>query len=93
MTRFSIWSLTPRPWRPPIAFTLSTASAREVNFVSFAATGMPRSKWRRTRSGSTFTSDRHEATPMIGSTIDTPTSRRSRSFASWVAPSMLLSVL
>ncbi len=59
----------------------------------FSATGWPSSKRTDTVSRFTSTSSRQKATPMIGLTMCMPALRNSRSLASWVAPSMLLSVL
>ncbi len=54
---------------------------------------MPLLERRRvTSSGAIFTFGFQCATPMIGSTMRMPLSRRSRSFASCVAPSTLESV-
>jgi hypothetical protein len=58
-----------------------------------SATGTPSSKRTLTVSALTATSSRQKATPMIGLTMCMPLFRNSRSLASCVAPSMLLSVL
>jgi hypothetical protein len=63
-----------------------------LNSIPFSATGCPSSKRTLTSSRLTTTSSRQNAVPMIGSTIVMPVSRRSRSLASWVAPSMFESV-
>ena len=56
------------------------------------ATGSPCSKVTLTSSGVTTTSLFQCATPMIGATMRIPVSRRSRSFASCVAPRTFASV-
>ena len=71
------------------SINISTAS---LKVMPLSATGCPSSNRTVTRSRFTGTSSRQKATPMIGSTMVTPVSRRSRSLASWVAPSMLESV-
>ena len=93
MTRFSIWSLMPRPWRPPAALQAVNSSKRDAYRLPFRLTGSPCSKATVTSSGSMRTSAFQKATPMIGLTIRIPLSRNSRSFASWVAPRQLASVL
>ncbi len=92
MIRFSIWSLVPSPWRPPTALASMASSTWSANSRPAIATGHPSAKRTETSSGSMTTSGRHEATPMIGSTISTPVDRSSSAFASWVAPQMLASV-
>ena len=73
-------------------FASSMSSTGFANVMPFSATGSPSSKRIVTVSGLTTTSSRQKATPMIGSTILMPVLRCSRSFASWVAPSMFESV-
>jgi hypothetical protein len=41
MMRFSIWSLIPSPWRPPISLALITRSTCESNVSSLIASGQP----------------------------------------------------
>jgi hypothetical protein len=71
----------------------SNRSTALAKLRPFSVTGTPSSKPTLTSSAFTTTSSRQKATPMIGSTMRMPLSRNSRSLASWVAPSMLLSVL
>ncbi len=85
ITRFSIWSDMPRPWRPPVSFITRMTSTG-------SPTGRPFSNAIVTTSGSISTSGFQCATPMIGSTIFIDVSSSSRSFASCVAPSMFASV-
>ncbi|MNT31581.1 hypothetical protein D3C72_1674240 [compost metagenome] len=92
MMRFSIWSLMPRPWRPPMALASMNRSTLLAKVLPFSATGWPSSKRTVTSSRFTSTSSRQNCTPMIGWTMRMPESRCSRSLASWVAPSMLESV-
>ena len=93
MTRFSTWSLMPRPWRPPSAFAARNSSTSEPKRLPLSATGTPCSHVTVTVSASTFTSGFQNATPMMGWTTFIDLSRCSRSFASCVAPSMFASVL
>ena len=70
MIRFSIWSLMPRPWRPPIAL----ASMHELDaVVERLAVDRDRPALREARrattSGSISTPGSQWATPMIGSTM------------------------
>ena len=92
MMRFSIWSLMPRPWRPPMALAAITSSTRSSNRSPLMATGQPASNRTATSSGSMVTAGSQWATPMIGSTRSMPLSSSSSSLASWVAPQMLASV-
>ena len=92
MMRFSIWSLMPRPWRPPIVLASITRATWSENSVPLMATGQPSSKRTVTSSGSIDTSGRQWATPMIGSTISIPVASSSSALASCVAPQMLASV-
>ena len=92
MMRFSIWSLMPRPWRPPIAFASCTSATASANARPLIATGRPCSKAIVTSSVSISTDWSQNRTPMIGSTVSSDTSRCSSVFASWVAPQMLASV-
>jgi hypothetical protein len=85
ITRFSIWSDMPSPWRPPTSFAQLITSTG-------SPTGRPFSNSIVTVSGSIATSAFQCATPMIGSTICIDVSSSSRSFASCVAPSMFASV-
>ncbi|MNY76137.1 hypothetical protein D3C86_2156180 [compost metagenome] len=64
-----------------------------LNSTPFRATGWPSSKRTETSSALTCTSSFQNATPMMGFTMRMPLFRNSRSLASCVAPSMLLSVL
>ena len=41
MMRFSIWSLMPRPWRPPIVLASSTRATASWNSTPLMATGRP----------------------------------------------------
>ena len=41
MIRFSIWSLMPSPWRPPIALASCTSSICDANSAPLSATGQP----------------------------------------------------
>ena len=91
MMRFSIWSLIPRPWRPPISLARSTDStwssslavdphrpaALEAIVTSSVAISTAGSQW---------------ATPMIGETISIVVDSSSSDLASCVAPQMLASV-
>ena len=92
ITRFSIWSDMPRPWRPPIALASCTSATGSSYLLPSIATGRPESKRIVTSSGAISTSGSQNFTPMIGSTISSETSRCSSVFASWVAPQMLASV-
>lgn len=92
MTRFSIWSDMPSPWRPPIALASMTRSTEEENSLPLMVTGRPCSKPMVTSSVSICTDGSQNLTPMMGSTVSRPVSRCSRVFASWVAPQMLASV-
>src|SRR5699024_4949117 len=90
--RFSIWSETPRPWRPPMVLASRTSATGSVYSMPLMATGRP--SWKRTETSSvwTSTSSRQAATPIMGSTKSRPTLRYSRDLASWVAPQILASV-
>ena len=92
MMRFSIWSLMPSPWRPPMALASSTSSIWSANCRPLIATGHPPSKRTATSSVAISTSGNQWATPMIGSTISIPVASSSSALASWVAPQMLASV-
>jgi len=92
MIRFSIWSLIPKPCRPPIAFAWRTRSTALSKACPSMAIGRPCSNVMVTFSAAISTAGSQNRTPMIGSTISMPTSRFSSSFASWVAPQMLASV-
>ena len=92
MIRFSIWSLMPRPCRPPMALASSNSATGSAKVWPFSATGWPSAKRTVTFSALTTQSSRQNGTPMIGLTILMPLSSCSRSLASWVAPRMLLSV-
>jgi hypothetical protein len=92
MIRFSIWSLMPRPCRPPMRFASRISSTRSAYSRPLIAIGRPSSKRSVTVSRFTSTSSRHDATPMIGWTMVMPVESCSRSFASCVAPSMFESV-
>ena len=72
MIRFSIWSLIPRPWRPPMRLASSISCTASLNVMPLSATGWPSSKRIVTSSRLTGTSSRQDATPMIGSTILMP---------------------
>jgi len=93
MMRFSIWSLMPRPWRPPMRLASRNSSTGSAISLPLSATGWPSSKVTETSSAGTSTSGFQNATPMMGLTMRMPLLRYSRSLASCVAPSMLLSVL
>ncbi|MNJ61413.1 hypothetical protein D3C77_571980 [compost metagenome] len=90
MMRFSIWSLMPRPWRPPMRLASSSSSTGSLYSTPFRATGWPSSKRTVTSSAFTATSSRQNA--MMGLTMRMPEFSCSRSLASWVAPSRLESV-
>ncbi len=66
MTRFSIWSLIPRPCRPPIRLASRKSSTTDGKRRPFSSTGCPCSKVTVTSSGATCTSGFQWATPMIG---------------------------
>jgi hypothetical protein len=72
MTRFSIWSLMPRPWRPPMRLASRNSSTRDANRLPLIEVGQPCSKPIVTSSAAIATSGRHGATPMIGSTMRMP---------------------
>ena len=92
MIRFSIWSDIPRPWRPPMALACSTRSTGESTVTPSIETGRPCAKPMVTSSVAISTAGSQWATPMIGTTVSTPTSRCSSALASWVAPQMFASV-
>ena len=92
MMRFSIWSLMPRPWRPPMALASSTRETGLSKCLPLMATGWPCSKRIETSSVAISTAGSQNLTPMIGSTVSRETLSSSRVLASWVAPQMLASV-
>ena len=75
-----------------MALASRNSATGSANVWPFSATGWPSSKRTATFSALTTQSSRQNGTPMIGLTILMPLSRLSRSLASWVAPSRLLSV-
>ncbi len=92
MMRFSIWSLMPRPWRPPIALASMTSATASSNRRPLSETGRPISKPTVTSSVAISTDGSQYLTPMMGSTVSRETFRSSRVLASCVAPQMLASV-
>ena len=66
MMRFSIWSLMPRPCRPPMRLASRISSTGSAKSTPLSATGRPSSKRTLTRSRLISTSSRQNATPMIG---------------------------
>ena len=93
MTRFSIWSLMPKPWRPPMRLASRKSETSESKRLPLSATGTPCSQVTVSLSVSIFVAGFQCATPMMGVTTIIDLSRCSRSFASCVAPSMFESVL
>ena len=92
MMRFSIWSLMPRPWRPPMAFASCTNASGESNCSPSSETGHPASKRTVTSSVVMATEGSQWRTSMIGCTISIVSSRFSSVLASCVAPHRLASV-
>ena len=92
MIRFSIWSLMPRPWRPPIALASMTRATASSKRTPLMETGRPISNPTVTSSVSMCTEGSQYLTPMIGSTVSSETLSSSRVLASCVAPQMLASV-
>jgi hypothetical protein len=92
MMRFSIWSLMPRPWRPPMALASQHQVDRGVESRSVdrdrpALLEAHRDVLGLDLDGRVPVRDAHDRLDDLHA-VDSS----SRSFASWVAPQMLASV-